>query len=162
MVRQIKVLVCLLALCCALCTTTQAATHSVYDNGSMSNTYVTYFKDIVSGIGFNENYVAFRSGQYSYVMVVGQLDLDGNTVKLIDHGKIYEFSTDGTGYNSYYKYYVNDITNFSVDLSNDIIYTDLGDYPELIERGDKYEILSVLLLCIICLSCVVGRVFRHR
>lgn len=153
----------MLALCCALCTTTQAATHSVYQDGSISNTYVTYFKDIVSGIGFQENYVAFRSGQYEYTMVVGRLDRDGDSITLTDQGKIYQFrNTTTSGYSSYYKYYVNDISNFSLDLTDDILYTDLGDYPELIERGDKYEMLSVLL-CLTALLCVVfGRFFRRR
>lgn len=162
MVRKIKVLLCLLVLSCALCTTAQAATHSIYENGNLGNTYVTYFRDILSGSKFNDDYIAFRSGQYSYTMVVGDLDLNGKAVSLNGNGKIYTFSTDNSNYNTQYKYDVAETTNFSVNLTDEIIYTNLGDYPQLVERGAKYEMLSVFLMCIALLCVVFGRFFRRR
>lgn len=131
--RKISMLVCVLALIFALGVTAQAATHSVYD-GSISSTYTTYFKDILSGVSFNDNYVAFRSGQYEYTMVVGDLSFNGSTFTLEGQGKEYVFSS-GEGYNSYYQYYVSNISNFSLNVNNSIIYSDLGDYPQLMERG---------------------------
>lgn len=163
MVRKIVgIFCCTLALITALCGTVQAATHSVYENGNLSTTYLTYFKDIVSGIGFNENYVAFRSGQYSYTLVVGDLDFNNNTFTLNGTGKEYEYSTTTSTYNSQYYYYVKDISNFSLEVDNQIIYSDLGHYPQLVERGAKYEMLSAVLLCIICLSVVIRRIFYYK
>lgn len=163
MVRKIvTTFVCVLALITAICGSVQAATHTVYENGNLSTTYVTYFKDIVSGIGFNDNYVAFRSGQYSYTLIVGDLEFNNNTFTLNGAGKSYEYSTTSSNYNSQYYYYVDDISNFSLEVDNQIIYSDLGYYPQLVERGAKYEIITAVLLCIMCLSVVINRIFFKR
>lgn len=163
MVRKIvNMCVICVVLVSAFCTTAHAATHSIYDEGTLSTTYVTYFKDIVSGIGFNENYVAFRSGQYSYTMVVGDLEYNNGVISLTGSGKEYVFSTGSTGYNSQYRYNVNTINNFSVSVGDYIIYSDVGEFPQLVERGAKYEIFTALLLCIVLCAVVFGRFFRRR
>lgn len=102
------------------------AMYSIYD-GSISSSYVTYFKDILAGVPFNKNYVAFRSGQYTYTMVVGELDYNGNSLSLIGDGKEYIFTTS-SGYNSYLTYNVYDITSFSLSLEDYLVYSDMGDY----------------------------------
>ena len=162
MVRQIKkiVLLCVIAVS-AICTTAHAATHSVYEEGNLSSTYVTYFRDTISGMSFKDNYVAFRSGQYTYTMVVGDLDFNNGTFTLNENGKEYVYSTS-SGYNSRYTYEVNEISNFSLSVGDNIIYSDLGDYPQLEERGAKYEILSSVLLCVMCISVVINRIFFKR
>lgn len=147
----------------AFCTQAFADTHTVYDEGTISSTYVTYFKDIISGIGFNDNYVAFRSGQYSYTMVTGDLDYNNGVISLTGEGKEYIFSANITsGYNQQYKYYVNDISNFNINCGNNIIYSDVGEFPQLMERGAKYEILSAVLIIVCCLCVVINRIFYHR
>lgn len=163
MVRKISSLlvVCVL-LIGAFCTTANAEQYTVYEDGTLSTTYTQYFKDIVSGIGFNQNYVAFRSGQYSYTMLVGDLEYNNGAITLTGNGKEYEFSTTGTGYNNQYRYYVRDITDSSLTVGNYIIYSDVGDFPQLVERGAKYEIITAVLLCIMCLSVVINRIFYKR
>lgn len=162
MVRKIVSImsICIL-LVGAFCTQANADTHTVYDEGTLSSTYVTYFKDIVSGIGFNDNYIAFRSGQYSYTMVVGDLEYENGVVTLNEPGKEYVFTTS-SGYNSQYRYEVNDISNFSVTCGDYIVYSDIGDYPQLIERGAKYEMLSAFLIVVICLCVVIRSIFFKR
>lgn len=163
MVRKITnlLLICIL-LCSAFCTTANAKQYSVYEEGTLSTTYTQYFKDILSGVGFNENYIAFRSGQYSYTMLVGELEYSNGVIKLIGEGKEYEYSSTGTGYNNQYKYYVRDVTDSSINVGNNIIYSDVGDFPQLVERGAKYEILSTVLLCIFGLCIVINRIFFKR
>lgn len=162
MVRQVKILVCLLVLITALCGTTQAATHSVYENGSLGTTYITYFKDILSGAKFDDNYVAFRSGQYEYIMVVGELKNENGVITLVGDGKQYRYYTGNSNYNSQYYYDVSTLNNFSLNTNNSILYSDVGDFPELIERGAKYEMLNTLLICIFMLSFVIYRIFCRR
>lgn len=165
MVRQVrKILSCVLVslvLITAFCGSVQAATHEVYDNGSLSTTYITYFKDILSGCDFRDNYVAFRSGQYSYTLVVGELEYENGSFSLLSSGKEYIFSSTGN-YNSQYTYQVKDISNFSLDSGNSIIYADVGDFPQLIERGSKYETLNTILISIALLCIVISRIFCHR
>lgn len=160
MVRKVIAMLAILSLCFAFGVTAQAASYTPYE-GTISSTYITYFKDIVSGIGFNENYVAFRSGQYDYVLVVGDLEYSGTTFTLNDTGTIYTFTTSGN-YNSYTSYDVQEISDFSMSPSDKIIYSDLGQFPQLLERGAKYEMLSAVLLCIALLGFVVGRFFVVR
>lgn len=161
MVRALKIFVCGIALIAAFCGTVQAATHTVYEEGNLSTTYVTYFKDIISGAEFNDNYVAFRSGQYSYTMVVGELEYSNGVISLVDTGKEYVFTTS-SGYNATYKYNVNEISNFSLDSGENIIYSDVGDYPQLVERGAKFEIFTAILICICMLSFVIRNIFYKR
>lgn len=163
MVRKIASFVCMLGLIATiLCGTVQAATHEVYENGNLGTTYITYFKDILSGADFKDNYVAFRSGQYEYTLIVGELDFSGGVFSLVESGKEYRFYTTSSNYNSQYYYDVNDIGEFSLLANNSILYSDVGDYPELIERGVKYEMFTALLLCVALLGIVFGRFFRRR
>lgn len=165
MVRKVKVLIALIAvLCTLLCAQAQASTHAIYDSGTLSTTYVTYFRDIVSGIGFNENYVAFRSDQYTYILVVGVLEYNNGIITLVgESAKEYKYYAETTsGYNSQYRYSVGTLNDFSVDTSNYIIYSDVGDYPQLIERGAKIESITAIILCIFIVMYIVRNIFRSR
>lgn len=164
MVRKVSSIIVAIVLICACGTTALATTHTVYDNGTLSSTYTTYFKDILSGAKFNDNYVAFRSGQYSYTMVVGDLEYNNGKIILVndEKAKEYTFSTNNNNYNSTYYYDVKDIYIFDIDVGNNIIYSDVGDFPQLIDRGDKYEILNTLLIIIFMLCVVVSRIFYNR
>lgn len=162
MVRKISSMLCAFALIFGFAMTAHGATHSVYENGSLSSTYVTYFKDILSGAKFNDNYVAFRSGQYSYSMIVGDIDYTNGQFKMNGVCKEYVFSTNSSNYNSQYYYEVNELSNFNLDYDNAIIYSDLGDFPQLVERGAKYEMLTTLILCVACLCFIIRNIFYYR
>lgn len=153
--------VCMLALIVATCNTAQAVTHNVYD-GNISSSYVTYFKDIVSGIGFNDNYVGFRSGQYEYTLVTGKMELSNGEITLLEKGMIYTFDQSNSSYNSHTTYNYNEIDNFSVSVGDNILYTDLGNYPQLVERGEKFEILTTVLVVTLLLSYVIKQFFVSR
>ena len=165
MVRQISKIACMVALISALlCAPVRASTHTIYDSGTLSSTYVTYFKDIVSGIGFNENYVAFRADQYTYILVVGDLDYNNGTITLIgDTATEYKYYAESTsGYNTQYRYSADSLNDFSVDTANYIIYSDVGDYPQLVERGAKIESITAIILCIFIVFYIVRNIFRSR
>lgn len=164
MVRKITVLACMLALVVGIASTAQAATHTTYENGSLSSTYVSYFRDILSGVNLTDHYVAFRSGQYDYTMITGDISFDEQTqvFTLNGVGKEYVFTTSGSSYNSSYDYNYREIDNFSLVNDSDIIYSDLGSFPQLMDRGSKYEILTTITLCIMCLYFVIRLFFVHR
>lgn len=138
---------------------THAATYEVYETGNLSTTYITYFKDIISNQSMLSDYVAFRSGQYTYTLAVGDLDFDGD---FYGNGKIkiYEFDTESSGYGSNLTYAVTNDSNFELLTSNTILYSNLGDYPNLIERGANIETIQTILLGILMCSIVINRVFR--
>lgn len=159
MVRKISSLVICFLLICAIGTTAKAVTYEVYD-GNPSNTYIQYFKDIISGIGFDDHYVAFRSTQYDYVLVVGDLEFSNGVFTARDTCSIYTISSTGN-YNTNYSYSVEQDKNITIRANDELLYSDLGQYPELIERGAKYEILTTVLLAVALLGLVIGRIFRH-
>lgn len=131
-------------------------------NGSMSTTYITYFRDILAGRSIQDNYVAFRSGQYEYIMVTGKLSFDGTTFTLSDTGTMFTFSASDTGYNSVYVYHTSEVTEFTLTPNDMMVYSDLGAYPQLEERTQRYEILTAVMLGIIMLCAVIGRFFCWR
>lgn len=161
MVRKV-ITMCIAAaiLLSVLCTPIVAATHNVYAEGNISTTYVQYFKDILSGEKINSDYIAFRSGQYSYTMVVGDLDYTNGVVSLKESGTIYTFTQSGN-YNSTYSYNCDTINNFSVSVGDNIVYSNVGHFPHLIERSAHIETFTLVLLGAMCVFYVVDRIFRH-
>lgn len=161
MARKITITVTALALVlCALCAPISAATHNVYTEGNISTTYVQYFKDILSGANINDDYVGFRSGQYTYILVVGSLSYENGTISLDDEGTIYTFTQTGN-YNSAYNYRVDNISTFSINCGDNIIYSNLGNYPHLIERSTHIETLILVTLGAMCVFVLADRIFRH-
>jgi len=161
MVRKVIATLSILLLLCATGTVAQAESYNVYD-GSPSNTYIQYYKDILSGIPLSENYVVFRSGQYEYKMVVGDIVQNNGLFTSDKECTVYTFSQTETGYNGYYTYDVSTISSFVLDSENKIVYSDCGGYPELEERGAKYEILTTILIVAICVGYVCRNIFYHR
>ena len=161
MVRKISIFVAILLLLCAIGTVAQAATYDVYE-GSPSNTYIQYYRDILSGIPITENYVVFRSGQNEYKMVVGELVQNNGLFTSESECDVYTFSQRDSGYSGYYIYEISTIDSLVVDCGNKIVYSDLGNYPQLEERGAKYEILTTILIVAICVGYVCRSVFHYR
>ncbi len=161
MVRKVSLLLAILCLFCGFATVAQAASYEVYD-GNPSNTYIQYYKDILGSVSITENYVVFRSGQYDYKMVVGDIVHNNGLFTSDKECKVYSFSQADTGYNGYYTYDVFSIDSFVLDSENKIVYSDLGGYPELEERGAKYEILTTILIVAICVGFVCRNIFYHR
>lgn len=134
---------------------------SVYSEGNLSNTYVTYFSDVLNGLSPNVDYVIYRSGQYDYSMAVGKFEFDNNIFSSVDTVTIYKISTNNSSFNSYYQYSVTDRNNFSLSCNNSLVYSNLGNYPDVIERGSYFEEVIVLLLSIILLFTIVWKIFRY-
>ncbi len=162
MVRKISaILIALIVLIGCTATTGLCANYNAYTNGSISSTYITYFKDIVSGQSINSDYVAFRSSQYEYILAVGNIDYDG-TFNGNGAIKIYTFDTESSNYNQNLRYTITSDSNFSLSRGETVVYSNLGDYPQLIERGSHYEVITAVLVGVCMLSCVIGRIFYYR
>lgn len=158
---MIACIVAIMMLMCCFATLTHAATHNVYDSGNLPTTYVTYFKDILSGQSILSDYVAFRSGQNSYTLVVGDIEYNSGSFSA-SNVTSFEFSTESSNYNPHYNYYVTDLSSFSLDAENQIIYSNLGSFPQLIERSANFEILNTVLISVFILGIVINRIFRGR
>ena len=189
MVRQVISVLAILCLLCACGTVAQAASYTAYD-GNPSNTYITYYRDILAGVPVTDNYVVFRSNQYEYIMVTGDIvynnglftsetELEGKiTAKTVvveensdfiivtpatstTTGTTYTITTGGS-YNASYSFNIGTISSLVLDAGDEIVYSDLGTYPQLEERGAKYEILTTILIVAICVGYVCKSVFHYR
>lgn len=134
----------LFALALPMAARANAAT--VYD-GNISTTYITIFRDIATNLGIGDDYVFFRSGQYEYQMYSGKLKYSNGSFTG-SNLTIYTIDTNTGSYgNNSYNY---TITTGSLTLSpgNALIYSNLGQYPDLIERSVSFEFATLLLLFI--------------
>lgn len=130
--------------------------------GTISTTYSTMFRDVVSSLPPQYDYVFYRSGDDNYTLVAGDLEYNG-TFRLKGTGKEYVITNvSGSGYQStYYAYEVNDLNSFTLSPGRYLVYSNLGDYPTLEERGVQYEFSTLLLLCIIGVVGIIRPLYKY-
>lgn len=161
MVRKVIVyMVVVLTLLTAMCGAVSAETFSPYE-GNISTSYLTYFEDLLPKLKLTDHYVFLRSGQYEYSMIVGDITYGNGVFTSSSSCTVYSMSTTNS-YNSYYSYNVSSIDTLTLRPSDILVYSDLGDFPELEGRGNKYEILQTILICIALLAFVIRGIFGTR
>lgn len=153
--RSLSVLVCACALIAGIAISAGAATP--YE-GSISSTLL----DIADNVPmtFSDDYVFYRSGQYEYKLVYGNLAYNNGTFLLVDpltEVTISQVTQTGYGSTSYYSYEQSELTSFQLSPGNFLVYSNLGGYPNLNEGGDSYyEAVQTVLLCaIICIFALL-------
>lgn len=156
-----KRLVCLLfALALVLAVPIQASAAEVYKEGNISTTYVTYFEDILGKVSPLDDYVFFRSGQYDYTMVVGDLYYSGTTIVGVGECTLYTISQNtSSGYSSTYQFDTALSNGYILNVQNALVYSNLGEFPDLIERGDYLETALLLLVLVIVFMSLGSRIF---
>lgn len=142
-----------------------AADLNVYEEGGIGTTYTTYFQDILDGYTVPQDYVYFRSGQYQYYLVVGDLELNGSTFTADEYDYYLITSSSGYGQN-YLTLNSGSSTDLVLDVGEHLVYSNLGHFPVLIERGETYDfaILTVLVIggCCCLLRPLFSYVYRLR
>lgn len=136
-----------------------ATDYTAYD-GNISSTYTQYFKDIIADVPITDNYVYFRSGQYTYDLVIGDIEFNDGVFVLLGEGKQYTITNNSNNYSSYYVYNVQDINHFTLIPDDKFVYSDLGDYPQLEGRSEKFEILQTITIVVACLYVVIRSIFN--
>lgn len=159
MVRKLKVLGLLVALCASMAT--QAQAYTAYD-GTPSSTYIEYFRDVLAKFPATADYVAFRSGQYEYMLVVGDFDEAGNAIRADGEVDICVISTNGGNYNSSYGISFRRESDFSLSPGDEIIYSNLGFYPSLLERNEVINYATLFVLCACAVASVLRSIFSWR
>lgn len=134
----------------------QAHALDIYDDGGIGTTYTTYFQDILDKYPVVPDYVYFRSGQYQYVLVVSD-DLEFNegvfTAPSYDYFLISTSNNYGSGYLTLFKL---SGTDLNVNVGDNLVYSSLGHFPSLVERGSIYD-YAIALILVIGGSCVLLR-----
>lgn len=158
MVRKI---VCITAiLCCCLSLTSNAFAYTSYNQGNISTTYVQYFDDIIDGLPVNHSYVAARTGQYEYILHSSDNLKYSNGQFTSNDGITYKFSTNGS-YNSTYDYSVNIEHGFSLNTNSQMVYSSIGDFPRLDERGSLFEFAIIFTAVVCCICLLIRPIFKY-
>lgn len=122
-------------------------------SGTISDTYLSYFEGIVEKLKPNENYVIWRSGQYSYKMAWGEsLELDGAQFEGTSCN-VCTLYRDSNNYNSdwYTEFSTDDVSIGTVSL---FAYSNLGNYST-VKRGLSYGEEMCFLVAFLVLSVFI-------
>ncbi len=121
-----------------------AAINGDYGVGT-SNTAI--FSGVVSGLPLGVNYVYWREGRYDYCLAYGpDLALSGTTFRGSDVSVITYDTYAPDGSQSTFTSRVE--SNFTLDANSWLVWSNLGNYPRLERRYERYEGLTCLMLCI--------------
>lgn len=139
----------------------QASTYSPYNDGNIGSTQLQYFRDIVSGLSINDSYVACRTDRYQYKLFAGDIKYSNKKFIGASSGSIITVYTINTDTNNYgtYTYNVTTDNNFTLNASNYLVYSNLGDYPSLEERGVIYAFSSLVIFAVIALCALLRPLF---
>lgn len=166
MVRRWSVVACVvLALLLTIGAAGQAHADTVYDEGTISTTYLEYAKGVVAGKMPGDSYVFFRGGQYNYTLIVSDnLKHEGGRF-VADTVTRYTWTVN-SGYNTVPTYEVSTDISFSLSAGSTMVYSNLGDYPSLEDGGVIYGQITALLLAVLLLGslarCLFGATFSLR
>lgn len=114
----------------------------VYDQGTISTTYVEIARGLVKYVPFGKDYVFARTGQYEYIFAVG--DFEQGFSGSAEIWKIYV-----GGYNTNYSFTHYSDSSFSLSVGNGMIYSSVAPYPSLEGVNFSYALvfISAFSLC---------------
>lgn len=128
-------------------------------NGTISDTYLSYFEGIVQKLDYNDNYVIWRSGAYAYSMAYGEeIVLNGSVFS--GPCNLVEIYRSSDSYNSDW-YVSSSLDELNVDATTLFLYSNLGMYPT-VERGfSTYESGTLVFVAVLMfLCCVINGIFK--
>lgn len=129
-------------------------TYTVYASVT-SNTYSDMAARMLWKMGWGDDYVFWRSGQYSYTLAYGDFDLASGRFDCAS-AHVVTFTLD-SGYSGTYTMTEGDGV-VSLVPSSYIVYSNLGQYP-LLDSGHVFERLVVFMSCVAVIMELVRTVF---
>lgn len=121
-----------------------AAINSDYGVGT-SNTAI--FSGVVSGLPLGVNYVYWRESRYEYCLAYGpDLALNGTTFGGSD---VFVVTYDTYAPDGQQATFTSRVEpNFTLNTHSWLVWSNLGNYPRLERRYERFEGLTCLMLCI--------------
>lgn len=120
------------------------ANYPEYEDGMPSATYVDWAAGYLNKVGLEENYVFARTGQYQYIMAIGDFDSSFS-----GSATVYVLNLAHTGYD--YSYVVLEDDSFSLSAGSSLVYSSLDGYPSLPGYDRTADILFVSSIVIMAL-----------
>lgn len=118
----------------------------IQDGYGVGTSNTAIFGGVVSKLPYGVHYVYYREGQYRYCLAYADsLELSGSEFTA-PSATVVSYTT-GSSYQGQATWNVSTESNFTLDAENYLVWSDLGDYPELTERreGDYAQLACVML-----------------
>ncbi len=128
---------------------------SSYDN-VIPNDIVDVFRDIVADQSILSDYVACCTKEGEYSLFIGNIGYKNSKFSSEEKIKLISLKSDENNKLVYSSQTVSGLTLFT---EGKVIYSNLGDFPNLIRRGEVYEILQTILIVIIGCCILISRIF---
>ncbi len=120
---------------------------------------ISLFGPMASKLGHGEHYVYWRDSQYEYKMAYGQSLLFDGSRFLGDSVQIITYTTH-SGYSGQATLTCVDEVDFRLDPGDYLVWSDLGHYPALYERGVvDYVHAAAVGVAVLFLYIVLCRLF---
>lgn len=132
------------------------ANYSVYP-GTVSGQPLQLGRDLVSSGISTPHYLFFRGGEYDYYMIIGDLEYNNGSFSFTD-ADVYQYNYAHTQQNQYY--YAMYLRRESGSVSNPYsatLYSDLGSFPQLLDRGGVTLEASILFSVVLLTLYIVIR-----
>lgn len=156
MVRRALTLVCALAVLLTVSATASAAEYVPFD-GTISSSYVTIMEDVVAKLSLTDDYVFFRSGQNDYMLVSGDLEYNGSFTGADCDAWYINVNSDY--YNSGYSFSHGPVRDFLLSPGSALVYSNLGHYPDLTDRGAFYGFCTLVLVLVAIFLYLIRSIF---
>lgn len=117
--------------------------YPTYEDGFPSDQYVLWASRFLNKVGLMEHYVFARTGQYQYIMAIGDID---NT--FTGSATVYVLNLARSGYD--YSYLVYEDSSFSLTRGQALVYSSYDGFPSLPgydSSVDLFFLSSVLIMC---------------
>lgn len=110
------------------------SSHSVPSDYGVGTSNINIFGPVASKLPYGTHYVYWRESQYEYRFAYGKsLEFDGSHF-LGDSVEVVTYRTN-TGYGSQATFVYSTESNFTLSPGSYLVWSDLGHYPTLYERG---------------------------
>lgn len=114
----------------------------VYDEGTISTTYLEIARGLIKYVPFGQDYVFARTGQYEYLFAVGDFE-EGFS----GSAEIWKITTGNYSSNYTFTHYTD--SSFSLSVGSGLIYSSVSPYPSLEGVNFSYALVfvSAFALC---------------
>ncbi len=107
---------------------------------------ISIFGPIASKLPYGVSYVYWRDSQYEYCLAYSDSLVLNGTRFSADTATVVRYNTN-SGYQTQATFTVSTDANFFLDARNYLVWSDLGDYPTLYERGtEEYAKTACVIL----------------
>lgn len=117
--------------------------YPTYEDGYPADQYVLWASRYLNKVGLMENYVFARTGQYQYIMAIGDIDST-----FTGSATVYVLNLARSGYD--YSYVVYEDSSFLLTRGQALVYSSYDGFPSLPGYDRSVDLLFLSSLLIMC------------